>query len=321
MKKTLIILVVLLLSIVSLITINNSHKSNNRLNTNELPQTTITTGVNTNTNSLMKLYESSDKLYTFEYPENWILTQNTKYAVTLYKNFIKQPTQTSRFIQFLVIPKNIDIDKKQINNFDKSKVINPANAGYVKIQNNIDNGLNATLYNQTNKSDSTIPAEFLYVVEQKNHYFVINSFIEIQDFQRIANTVKLSDSETLLQTGTIKGRLCYQSQFLPSGIIEALNVESNELFSIDYIGSKNGGKSIYSINVTPGNYILKYRATISENKYTNGYYTDTCKSGTESTCASSYPRKNINVKVLPNEITDNINLCDFYYNQESEPKF
>jgi len=122
--------------------------------------------------------------------------------------------------------------------------------------------------------------------------------------------------------GTITGKLCYPSEFLPAGAIEAKNITSNAIVSEEYFGTGGGEGATYSIGVLTGTYILRYKAMPDPNgEPLYGYHTTTCPTGLETTCAAENARERIEVAVMAGETVENIDLCDFYYNSSNPPEF
>lgn len=123
--------------------------------------------------------------------------------------------------------------------------------------------------------------------------------------------------------GTITGKLCFPSEFLPAGSIEAKNVSTNSISLVEpYEGSENGAGSEYSVSLVAGTYILRYAAKPSASgDPLYGYHTTTCPTGMETSCAAENPREHIQIKVMPGETVENIDLCDFYYDPSNPPEF
>lgn len=117
-------------------------------------------------------------------------------------------------------------------------------------------------------------------------------------------------------TGEITGKLCYPSQFLPAGSIEAKNTLNDTLVSQNYAGTENGAGSTYSIAVPAGTYILRYKAG-----EIYGYHTDVCATGLETSCAQENARQHKQVIVTSGKTVSGIDLCDFYYSESTEPAF
>lgn len=117
--------------------------------------------------------------------------------------------------------------------------------------------------------------------------------------------------------GTVKGKLCYPSQFLPEGTIEAKNTLTKEVATLNYPGSENGGASSYSFDLNPGSYYLRYKT--SGDSY--GYHSETCPTGMETSCAQENERVLVTVNVEAGQTIDGHDLCDFYYSEDTKPEF
>jgi len=121
--------------------------------------------------------------------------------------------------------------------------------------------------------------------------------------------------------GTINGKLCYPSSFLPKGALEAKNTSTNAVYTQVYPGSQNGGKTNYSFELPAATYILRYKAQASVDTTIYGYHTEVCPTGVEPSCAADNARVNIKVTVKAGETVNNVDLCDFYYDQNTPPSF
>ena len=118
-------------------------------------------------------------------------------------------------------------------------------------------------------------------------------------------------------TGTILGKLCYPSEVLPPGKIEAKRLSDNQIFTQDYPGNQNGGKSNYAFELEEGDYYLRYR--VADDLI--GYSTTVCPTGQEETCGDSKQRIIRKAEVKSGETVSGYNLCDYYYNDSNAPKF
>lgn len=117
--------------------------------------------------------------------------------------------------------------------------------------------------------------------------------------------------------GTVSGKLCYPSEILPAGTIEAKNTVTAEMTTQNYPGSSAGGKSSYSFSLSPGTFYLRYK--ISDTLI--GYHTETCKTGSETSCTATNPRVLISVTVEDGKTISDYDLCDFYYSDSTKPSF
>lgn len=114
---------------------------------------------------------------------------------------------------------------------------------------------------------------------------------------------------------TIKGMLCYPSDFLPSGEVIAKNTVTDETFTI----SVDGQAVNYQIQVEPGSYNLRYQAHASGNNpeaYISGYYTKCAMESNVDVCEAEDGHDLIPVTVFAGETETDIKLCDFYYSEE-----
>lgn len=125
------------------------------------------------------------------------------------------------------------------------------------------------------------------------------------------------EKESEAPKGTVTGRLCYPSEVLPKGLIEAKRPSDSSIFVQDYPGSGNGGKSNYSFELEEGEYYLRY--TIS--KQFIGYSTTVCPTGQEESCGDKKPRELKTVSVKAGQTVSGYDLCDFYYKDSNAPKF
>lgn len=117
--------------------------------------------------------------------------------------------------------------------------------------------------------------------------------------------------------GTVTGKLCYPSSFLPKGNIEAKNINNQQVYSQDYQGTENGGETNYTIELPEGEYHLRYKVSTE----LNGYHTTVCLTGTETSCADTEKRIIASAVVKPNQTTTQHDLCDFYHNPSNAPDF
>ena len=122
-------------------------------------------------------------------------------------------------------------------------------------------------------------------------------------------------------TGTVSGKLCFPSDFLPPGEIIAKDLDSEQIYTQDYLGSQKGGKSTYAFELPTGTYHLRYQAHGSTQEpeiFTSGYFDECAKTMHVDQCTPDEGHVNIDVKVGAGEETKNIDLCDFYYTQTQE---
>lgn len=121
----------------------------------------------------------------------------------------------------------------------------------------------------------------------------------------------------ITNTGTVSGKLCYPSSFLPPGEIVAKDLDSGKIYTKDYVGSMAGGKSTYTFELPAGTYHLKYQAHASTKDagiFTSGYFDECAKTMHTNDCTPDSGHINIAVEVEEGEELQNVDLCDFYYN-------
>lgn len=139
------------------------------------------------------------------------------------------------------------------------------------------------------------------------------------EFDLIITTFKFSDQASA--SGTVSGKLCYPSDFLPPGEIIAKNITTGKLTTTQYPGSMNGGASTYTIELPAGNYHLKYQAHASTSKpdiFTSGYYDECAKTMHTNECTPDSGHINISVMVTTGQTIDKIDLCDFYASETQQ---
>ncbi len=119
------------------------------------------------------------------------------------------------------------------------------------------------------------------------------------------------------QTGTVTGKLCYPSEVLPKGKIEAKRLSDNKIFIQDYLGNQNGAKSNYAFELEEGDYYLRYY--VAENLI--GYSTTVCPTGQEQTCGDTKMRVLKKAEVKTGKKVSDYDLCDYYFKDLNAPKF
>lgn len=127
--------------------------------------------------------------------------------------------------------------------------------------------------------------------------------------------------EVIPQVGTVTGRLCYPSDFLPPGEIVAKDLGSGKEYIQNYVGSMAGGKSTYTFELPVGIYHLRYQGHASTKNteiFTSGYYDECAKTMHTDQCTPDDGHINIDVEVEEGKEIGNVDLCDFYYNQAQQ---
>lgn len=126
-----------------------------------------------------------------------------------------------------------------------------------------------------------------------------------------------SSSAPQTASGKVGGKLCYPSEVLLPGILEAKRISDSKVTTQNYPGSMSGGGNIYSFDLEEGEYVLRYKVSDS----LIGYSTTICPTGNETTCGDAKKRELIVAKVMPGGKITNYDLCDFYYSSSNVPTF
>ncbi|MBI2601071.1 hypothetical protein HYW42_03895 [Candidatus Daviesbacteria bacterium] len=119
------------------------------------------------------------------------------------------------------------------------------------------------------------------------------------------------------QTGTVTGKLCYPSEVLPEGKIEAKRLSDGKIFVQNYKGSLATKPQPYAFELEEGDYYLRYFVT--ENFI--GYSSTVCPTGKEETCGDEKQRVLRKAEIKTGETLSNYDLCDYFYKDANAPKF
>jgi hypothetical protein len=114
-------------------------------------------------------------------------------------------------------------------------------------------------------------------------------------------------------TGTITGRLCFPSEYIPEMTIYARNVKTGKPFSTHV----KEGTAVYKILVPPGTYFVFVWTRPDEiSRRSGGLYSRAVPCGLNVSCADHRP---IPVEVKPGRTVNHIDPCDFY-SEKSVPQ-
>jgi hypothetical protein len=130
-------------------------------------------------------------------------------------------------------------------------------------------------------------------------------------------TSQPNSTPTVIEKGTVSGKLCYPSSFLPPGEIVAKNLDTGEKYTQGYKGTFDGGGQTYTLDLPVGIYHLRFQAHASTKDtsiFTSGYYDECAKTMHTDQCTPDNGHINIDVEVEPGKEIQNVDLCDFYYN-------
>jgi hypothetical protein len=136
-----------------------------------------------------------------------------------------------------------------------------------------------------------------------------------------SEVLQTPEAKPTAASGTVSGRLCFPSDFLPPGEILAKDLGSGKTHTQEYPGSMSGGKLTYSFELPVGTYHLRYQAHGSTKKpeiFTSGYFDECAKTMATAECTPDSGHINIDITVKAGQETKNIDLCDFYYNPTQE---
>lgn len=133
----------------------------------------------------------------------------------------------------------------------------------------------------------------------------------------IAGTVQTPLATAITSVGTVSGKLCYSSSFVPPGEIVAKKLDSGKIYTQTYKGTFDGGGLTYSIELPVSTYHLRFQAharTKDTSIFTSGYYDECAKTMHTNECTPDSGHINIPITVKTGEEVTNVDLCDFYYN-------
>lgn len=117
--------------------------------------------------------------------------------------------------------------------------------------------------------------------------------------------------------GWISGKLCYPSEVVPEGVIEAKRIEDGKIFILNHGGSEDENGLNYKFKLEEGDYYLRYKT--ASDKF--GYSTTVCPTGKEQACGDKKQRELVKATVEPGQTVSGYNLCDYYYKDTNAPKF
>lgn len=123
--------------------------------------------------------------------------------------------------------------------------------------------------------------------------------------------------ETSTARGTVNGKLCYPSEVLPKGTIEAKRLSDGKVFILDYGGSESGQGNAYEFLLEKGDYYLRYKTSFDK----IGYSTTACPTGQEESCGDTKTRVLRKAEVKTGHAVPGYDLCDYYYKDTNAPRF
>ncbi len=155
---------------------------------------------------------------------------------------------------------------------------------------------------------------FVHVYETKDGHTATFNWYKVDNKTGSIISEELTSKTKL---GTITGKLCYPSEVLPKGRIEAKRISDGYIQWQEYPGSLNGGKAFYLFQLEENEYYIRYK--VSDNLI--GYSTTVCPTGKETSCGDTNQRILTKAMIKAGQTVSNYDLCDFYYNEKNTPKF
>jgi hypothetical protein len=236
-----------------------------------------------------KTYTNTQSEFSFQYPNDWISTPGD----------------------------NLHAPDNSISMWIQTKIGGMECFNLIKSKSSIINGKNFNIQ-YFSGADSDIcsnPNERTIYFGQQSPFFTItysynqNNQIEAEKiFDQILSTFKFTEQAGVKTTGDVSGRLCYPSEFIPPGEIIVKNVQSGTTVTQSYLGTESGGGITYTISLPEGMYHLKFQTAPDY----SGYYTECAKNPVNDICSLDTGHQHIDVSVTPDQVTKNIDLCDFY---------
>jgi hypothetical protein len=282
-----------------------------------------------------KTYTSTKAKYSFKYPQEWPMINvpigpgSTTSIEDLQFTPQYDPNSGDKVIAVILVFRDERIKTLE----DYKNIFVKGDSSKIDIQDAVVGTEKAISY----KLSGGIPPLPIieYAVVNNDYYYTIRledsketnkNLIENQTtFDQILSTFRFIETTPAPnQVGTITGKLCYPSDFLPQGEIVAKDTENGKLYTQNYAGSINGGSSAYSFQLPVGTYNVRYQAHASGNNkslFISGYYTKCATNNSQDGCNAADGHALIKISVLPNQTIQGIDLCDFYYPAGGEPIF
>ena len=121
--------------------------------------------------------------------------------------------------------------------------------------------------------------------------------------------------------GIVTGKLCYPSEVIPAGRIEAKRISDQMLFKQEYAGIGGGEDNTYSFELDEGEYYLRFVVGGIGDDATYVYSTTACPTGNEQTCGDTKQRELSKASIQAGQTFSGYDLCDYYYTDSNTPKF
>lgn len=120
-----------------------------------------------------------------------------------------------------------------------------------------------------------------------------------------------------ISKGTVMGKICFPSSFVPEGYILAKNVNTNVIEKIYFEGVPPLTQE-YSLSLNEGKYVFAYAQKEGE---AEGFYSSCALITNASDCGTPKSHELIEIDIRANDTVSNIDLCDYYYSPEEKPVF
>ena len=257
-----------------------------------------------------KTYKNTIDAFSLKYPSSWIYKEGSEGPEFAPSDKLFSTPYTEVFSPISIFIKttdNFDLSNTSFNQYEEKPVT------ISEINTNRITGINKGTNTRITGVKFTHNGKIFIIVTFGNNY--------IQTFDQILSTFKFIDKLNEVDQGTVSGKLCYPSDFLPKGEIIAKDIVTGKLFSQDYPGSGNGGTENFTFKLPIGTYHLKYQAHASLNepdKFISMYYTACATNNENNFCQSDANHTIINSVIKKNEESKGTALCDPGYSQSQE---
>ncbi len=306
---------------------HTNSQSQTQLVVSQTPKPSTTPSLPPIDTSNLKTYTNTKRGFTFEYPANLFIIpgQVDEFVVLSTKEKMNWSTSEGEKMQISILtnPNNLSI-QDYYKSLPKVPNTHPFT---ITFKSTSINGYEAAISTSTGcggVADDCINNKPAYEKYIKGNGYIIRFNTESWEdpwVNKLLSTFKFLDQNQI--SGTVTGRLCYPSEFLPSGKIVAKSLVDGNIYLQDVNQQASKSISTYSFKLTPGTYLLRYEAHPSSSNPETvlyGYY-DGC-TGVEDICRDRVHRRtSIPVEVIGSKVTKGVDLCDFYHTPDIEPNF
>lgn len=174
--------------------------------------------------------------------------------------------------------------------------------GKVEIDNELEGDINVHVYEVKDGHTATFN---WYTVSMKTGIPVAQF-----DLREAAETQKTDQ-------GAVSGQLCYPSEAVPKGVIEAKRLSDGKVFILNHGGSEDKSGLGYKFLLDEGDYYLRFKVS----DQLMGYSTTVCPTGKEASCGDTKLRLARKAVVKADGAVSGYDLCDYYFQDSNAPKF